>query len=32
MSGTEYLRKAKSMYEEMKLQWDLAEYRKYVEG
>ena len=32
MNGTEYLMKAKSMFEEMSLQWDLKEYEKYMEG
>jgi class 3 adenylate cyclase/tetratricopeptide (TPR) repeat protein len=32
MNGTEYLLKAKSMFEEMNLQWDLEEYEKYMEG
>jgi len=32
MSGSEYLFKAKSMFEEMDLQWDLQEYEKYMEG
>jgi len=30
MNGTECLRKAKSMFEEMNLQWDLKEYEKYM--
>jgi class 3 adenylate cyclase len=30
MNGTECLMKAKSMFEEMNLQWDLAEYEKYA--
>ena len=30
MNGTEYLQKAKSMFEEMNLQWDLKEYEKYI--
>jgi len=30
-SGNEYLLKAKSMFEEMDLQWDLKEYEKYME-
>ncbi len=29
MNGTEYLLKAKSMFEEMNLQWDLEEYEKF---
>nr|NQU89914.1 AAA family ATPase [Bacteroidota bacterium] len=32
MNGTECLMKAKSMFEEMNLQWDLMEYEKYLEG
>ena len=32
MNGAEYLLKAKSMFEEMNLQWDLKEYEKYMEG
>ncbi len=31
MNGTECLKKAKTMFEEMNLQWDLKEYEKYVE-
>ena len=30
MNGTECLLKARSMFEEMNLQWDLAEYEKYA--
>jgi tetratricopeptide (TPR) repeat protein len=30
MNGTECLLKAKAMFEEMNLQWDLAEYEKYT--
>jgi class 3 adenylate cyclase/tetratricopeptide (TPR) repeat protein len=30
MNGTECLLKAKTMFEQMNLQWDLAEYEKYV--
>jgi class 3 adenylate cyclase/tetratricopeptide (TPR) repeat protein len=30
MNGTECLMKAKSMFEEMNLQWDLNEYEKYM--
>ena len=30
MNGTEYLLKAKSMFEEMNLQWDLSEYETYM--
>jgi hypothetical protein len=30
MNGTECLLKAKAMFEEMNLQWDLAEYEKYA--
>jgi len=30
MNGTECLLKARSMFEEMNLQWDLAEYEKYI--
>jgi class 3 adenylate cyclase/tetratricopeptide (TPR) repeat protein len=30
MNGTECLLKAKTMFEQMKLQWDLAEYEKYM--
>ena len=29
-SASHYLEKAKSMFEEMDLQWDLEEYRKFV--
>jgi len=32
MNGTECLIKAKSMFEEMNLQWDLKEHEKYLEG
>ncbi|MBN2174332.1 MAG: AAA family ATPase [Bacteroidales bacterium] len=32
MNGTECLMKAKAMFEEMNLQWDLKEYEKYMEG
>ena len=32
MNGTECLMKAKSMFEEMNLEWDLKEYEKYMEG
>ena len=32
MNGTEYLVKAKSMFEEMDLQWDLEEYERFVGG
>jgi len=32
MNGTEYLLKAKAMFEDMNLQWDLEEYKKYTEG
>lgn len=32
MNGTECLMKAKSMFEEMELQWDLNEYHKYMEN
>ena len=32
LSGSEYLFMAKSMFEEMNLQWDLKEYEKYMEG
>ncbi|MCD4734478.1 MAG: hypothetical protein K8R53_00410, partial [Bacteroidales bacterium] len=32
MNGTEYLLKAKSMFEDMNLQWDLEEYEKFMEG
>jgi len=32
MNGTECLNKAKSMFEEMNLQWDLKEYEIYMEG
>jgi hypothetical protein len=31
-NGSEYLIKAKSMFEEMDLQWDLEEYERYMEG
>jgi len=31
MNGTEYLMKAKSMFEDMNLQWDLEEYEKFME-
>ncbi len=31
-NGSEYLIKAKSMFEEMDLQWDLQEYERYAEG
>jgi hypothetical protein len=30
LSGKDYLEKAKVMFEEMDLQWDLEEYRKYL--
>jgi hypothetical protein len=30
MNGTECLLKARSMFEQMNLQWDLAEYEKYM--
>jgi hypothetical protein len=30
LNGTECLLKAKAMFEEMNLQWDLAEYEKYI--
>jgi hypothetical protein len=30
MNGTECLLKARSMFEEMNLRWDLAEYEKYL--
>ena len=30
MNGTECLLKARAMFEEMNLQWDLAEYEKYM--
>ena len=30
MNGTECLLKARSMFEEMNLQWDLKEYEKYI--
>jgi len=32
MNGTECLMKAKSMFEEMNLQWDLEEYEKFMES
>ncbi|MCB2222364.1 MAG: AAA family ATPase [Bacteroidetes bacterium] len=32
MNGTECLMKAKAMFEEMDLQWDLKEYHKYFEN
>ncbi len=32
MNGTECLMKAKAMFEEMNLQWDLEEYEKYMNG
>jgi len=32
LSGNDYLEKAKALFEEMDLQWDLEQYRKYVEG
>jgi len=32
LNGTECLMKAKSMFEEMNLDWDLQEYEKYMEG
>ena len=32
MNGTEYLMKAKSMFEEMGLEWDLEEYERFVGG
>ena len=31
LSGKDYLEKAKTMFEEMDLQWDLEEYRKFVD-
>ena len=31
-NGSEYLIKAKSMFEEMDLKWDLDEYERYMEG
>jgi hypothetical protein len=31
LSGKDYLEKAKSMFEEMDLQWDLEEYRKFMD-
>jgi hypothetical protein len=30
MNGTECLIKARSMFKEMNLQWDLAKYEKYI--
>jgi hypothetical protein len=30
LNGTECLLKAKTMFEEMNLQWDLGEYEKYI--
>ena len=32
MNATEYLMKAKSMFEGMNLEWDLEEYEKYMNG
>jgi len=32
MNATEFLKKAKSMFEEMNLEWDLKEYEKYMNG
>jgi tetratricopeptide (TPR) repeat protein len=32
INANEYLQKAKSMFEEMDLQWDLKEYQKYIGG
>ena len=32
LSGKDYLEKAKSMFEEMDLQWDLNEYKKYMQN
>jgi len=32
LSGKDYLHQAKAMFEEMDLQWDLAEWRKFVAG
>jgi len=32
LNGTEYLLKAKSMFDEMNLQWDLEEYEKHMES
>jgi len=32
LNGTEYLLKAKTMFEEMNLEWDLQEYEKYMES
>jgi hypothetical protein len=32
LTGKDYLGKARSMFEEMDLQWDLQEYERYVEG
>jgi tetratricopeptide (TPR) repeat protein len=32
INGREYLLKAKSMFEEMDLKWDLEEYERYMEG
>ncbi|MCD4731168.1 MAG: hypothetical protein K8R74_11230, partial [Bacteroidales bacterium] len=32
MNGTECMMKAKSMFEEMNLEWDINEYEKYMEG
>ncbi|OYT14234.1 MAG: hypothetical protein B6I19_01115 [Bacteroidetes bacterium 4572_114] len=31
LSGNDYLEKARAMFEEMDLQWDLGEYGKFVE-
>jgi len=31
-NGSEYLLKARSLFEELDLQWDLREYEKYMEG
>jgi len=30
MNATEYLKKAKTMFEEMNLEWDLKEYKKFI--
>ena len=32
LNGVECLLKARSMFEEMNLEWDLKEYHKYMEG
>ena len=32
LSGKDYLDKAKVMFEEMDLQWDLEEYRKFLDN